>query len=339
MIQINNNLKKKPSLKDIAEKVGVSTALVSYVLNNKREGRTSKIVADKIRKVAESLNYRTNQIARSLKSNRTFTIGLIVSDISNPFFSSLARIIEDEGARSGYTVLFGSSDEQATKSLKLVHALSDRQVDGFIIAPAAHAEQELEYLTRNRIPFVLIDRYFKNVDCSYVSLDNYTASFEATAHLINTGCRRIAMIGTNSPLANLRERKRGFTAALKKEKCDTGATDYIAATPETVPKILSSLMEHEPSVDGLLFESNTLALSGIRYLNEQNIRIPTELSIVSFDESEAFDIFRAPLTFIRQPIREMGQLATQLLVQAIEGTLHPEHRLLPGELVKRASTR
>src|ERR1700694_607987 len=101
-------MKKKPSLKDIAQKLGVSTALVSYVLNNKKEGRIGKEISQKIREVAGQLNYRTNQIAKSLKTNKTLTIGLIVADISNPFFSGLARIIEDEAEKYNYTVIFGS---------------------------------------------------------------------------------------------------------------------------------------------------------------------------------------------------------------------------------------
>ncbi len=135
-------MKKKVSQKDIARKVGVSTALVSYVLNNLKEGRINKVVAQKIRETAKELNYRTNQIARSLKMNKTFTIGLIVADISNSFFSSLARIIEDEADKKNYTVIFGSSDENAQKSWKLINALVDRQVDGFIIAPAENTESQ-----------------------------------------------------------------------------------------------------------------------------------------------------------------------------------------------------
>src|SRR6187397_2892525 len=107
---------KKISLKDIANQVGVSTALVSYVLNNQKEGRINKEVAQKIRDTAKRLNYRTNQVAKSLKTNKTYTIGLIVADISNPFFSSLARIIEDEADQNNYTVIFGSSDESPAKS-------------------------------------------------------------------------------------------------------------------------------------------------------------------------------------------------------------------------------
>ena len=183
-------MKKKVCQKDIAHKVGVSTALVSYVLNNLKEGRISKVVAQKIRETAKELNYRTNQIAKSLKINKTFTIGLIVADISNPFFSNLARIIEDEADKKNYTVIFGSCDENAQKSWKLMNALLDRQVDGFIIAPAENTESNIIYLKEHDIPFVLIDRYFPGLETNWVTLDNYKAAYTAVQHMIDGGNKR-----------------------------------------------------------------------------------------------------------------------------------------------------
>ena len=128
-------MNKKTSLKDIATAVGVSIALVSYVHNNKKEGRINKAVAEKIRATALKMNYRTNQIARSLKTNKTNTIGLILADISNPFSAALARVIEDAADKSNYTVIFGSSDENPEKYKKILDALLNRQADGLILSP------------------------------------------------------------------------------------------------------------------------------------------------------------------------------------------------------------
>src|SRR5258708_2595280 len=185
--------KKKISLKDIAEQVGVSTALVSYVLNNKRENRVSKAVARKIRATAKKLNYRTNYIARSLKTNKTSTLGLLVADISNPFFSHLARIIEDEAAKNNYIVLFCSSDENASKSQNLIDVFLDRQVDGLIIAPVENTGAQIRSLRKTGTPFVLIDRYFPGIRCNYVALDNFKAAHMAVKHLITEGNRRIGL--------------------------------------------------------------------------------------------------------------------------------------------------
>lgn len=211
-------MKKKTSLKDIAEKVGVSTALVSYVLNNKKEGRISLQITEKIKAAAKELNYKTNQIARSLKTNKTYTIGLIVADIANAFWGSLARIIEDEAQKNNYTVLFGSSDESAQKSEKLINVLLDRQVDGLIIAPVDNTSAQIAELMENEVPFILIDRYFPGIKTNYVAIDNYKAAGTAVSHLISIGCKRIGLVTFNTTIYNIAERKRGYLSTLKENK-------------------------------------------------------------------------------------------------------------------------
>jgi LacI family transcriptional regulator len=208
-------MKKRISLKDIAQLVGVSTALVSYVLNNQKENRIGKEVAQKIRDTAKKLNYRPNQIAKSLKTNKTFTIGLIVADIANAFFSTLARIIEDEAEKNKYTVIFGSSDEKADRSQKLIDVLLDRQVDGLIVAPAEGSEDQLKLLQQRGFPLVLIDRYFPALDVNYVGVNNYEAAYQCAVHLLQTGRKRIGMIGFKTSLLHLQDRKKGFLKALK----------------------------------------------------------------------------------------------------------------------------
>ena len=161
-------MSKKISLKDIADQVGVSTALVSYVINGQeKEKRVGKKMANKIRQVAKELNYNPNQIARSLRKGSTKTIGLIVADISNPFFGNMARVVEDEADKYGYTVIFGSSDEDPQKSASLIESLVNRQVDGFIIAPVENTEDQIKTLIDRKIPVVLIDRFLKGVESNY----------------------------------------------------------------------------------------------------------------------------------------------------------------------------
>ena len=148
---------KKVSLKDVARHVGVSTALVSYVINHKeKEARVGSEMVLKIRKAVTELNYQPNLIAKSLKSGKTNTIGLIVADISNPFFSNISRIIEDEARKEGYIVIIGSSDEDAEKSQDLINVFFNRQVDAFIIAPAENTEFQIIELQKKNIPVVII---------------------------------------------------------------------------------------------------------------------------------------------------------------------------------------
>src|SRR5690606_20625943 len=223
-------MKKKISLKDIAQKVGVSTALVSYVLSGKeKEGRVGQEMAEIIRETAKKLNYQPNQIAKSLKSGRSYTIGLIVADISNPFFAHIARTVEDEAKNDGYTTIFGSSDENSEKSQHLIDALINRQVDGFIIAPVEHSEKQIEYIKSLNIPFVLIDRYFPDIETNYVVIDNYKATYNATQHLLDNGYRRIGLAVYENELKHMLDRINGYKGALQ---------DYgLALDPALVRKI------------------------------------------------------------------------------------------------------
>lgn len=312
---------KKVSLKDIAQKVGVSIALVSYVLNNKKEGRINKDVAIKIKETARAMNYRTNQIARSLKTSKTFSLGLIVADISNSFWSGLARIIEDEAEKSNYTVLFGSSEENAAKSLKLLDVLLNYQVDGFIIAPAEDSASQLLYLQQNEIPFVLIDRYFPEINASYVAIDNYKAAYTLVKHVIDKGQQRIGLITFKSQLFHLQERKRGYTAAMKENKLPIKKAWIkevsIANTEFDVKKAIDDLLALPEPVEVILFVANSLSMAAMKHFITLPVKIPDDLAIVSFDESDAGDLFYAPLTHMKQPLLEMGQLATRILLENI----------------------
>ena len=186
----------------------MSTALVSYILNNQKTDRINKETAKRIKEIALKLNYRGNFIAKSLKTRKTFILGLVVADISNPFFSSLARIIEDEAEKHGYTVIIGSSDENVERSKKLIDVLLDHQVDGFIIAPTEGSEPQIIQLQKTKIPFVLVDRIFPRLKTSYVIIDNYQAAYKATSHIIKTGRNRIGLITFKTRLGNLTERKK-----------------------------------------------------------------------------------------------------------------------------------
>jgi LacI family transcriptional regulator len=169
----------RASLKDIAIKVGVSTALVSYVINGKEKGlKINQDLVKKIKETAMELNYQPNEIARSLRKGSTKTIGLVVADISNPFFAHLSRAIENEAINFGYTVIIGSSDEVVTKSEMLLNTLISRQVDGFIIAPAEGTEHQIKDINEKNIPMVLIDRYFPEINTNFVITDNYLSTYE-----------------------------------------------------------------------------------------------------------------------------------------------------------------
>lgn len=333
---------KKPSLKDIAQKAGVSVTLVSYVLNNQKENRINKETAKRIRAAASKLNYRTNQAARSLKTNKTLTLGLIVADISNPFFSGLARIIEDEAASMNYTVIFGSSDESEEKYTRLVDTFLNRQVDGLIIAPPQNSEAQIKYLQKQRTPFVLIDRYFPDLKADYVILDNYGSAYDATTHLIDNGRKKIGLITYKTDLVHLIDRKLGFVGALNDRKIkykDTWIKEVAHNDRQEIENAVDSLLNMNTPVDALLFTSNTIATYAVKYINTLPIKVPEMLALACFDETEALDLFYAPLTYVKQPMQEIGRAAINILLEKLQNKSKLTQVRLKGELIVRSSSR
>lgn len=324
-------MKEKTLLKDIAKHVGVSTALVSYVINGKeKEARVGQEMVKKIRQAVIDLNYQPNLIAKSLKSGITKTIGLIVADISNPFFSAIARIIEDEARNLGYVVIFGSNDESAEKSQELINVFLNRQVDAFIIAPAANTENQILALQKSKIPVVLIDRYFPDLPADSVHINNADVAEKAVQYLIDKGRKHIAMLSYKTNLPHLEQRKAGYKQALKKHhlKLEKGLVREASYSDleNEVNQQMKSLLNRTPKVDAVFFATNSLAVAGLRAINAMGIKIPKDLAIVTFDQGEAFDFFYAPLPYIFQSLEEIGKSSVQLVVERInQKTVRPKY--------------
>ncbi|GAB4006066.1 LacI family transcriptional regulator [Spirosoma sp. KCTC 42546] len=337
--------KKKVSLKDIAQKAQVSTALVSYVLNGKeKESRVGEEIAGKIRQIAAELNYQPNYLAKSLRSGKTQTIGLIIADISNPFFANIARIVEDEAKQNGYTVIIGSSDENADKSRDLLDVLITRQVDGFIVVSAEGSSEQVLMLKEKHIPFVLLDRYFPDIQSDFVSTDHYKAAYDGTDHLISNGYKRIGMIAYESDMYHMQERIRGYRDALQDNELpfinEWLKKIRINHIEQEVRVAINELTTVTQPVDALLFATYGLAINGLKYLNELSLKVPDDLAIVSFGQAEAFDLYYCPITYLKQPIGLLGKTAVTLLVKKMKDHLNePTQVLMTAELVSRASSK
>lgn len=336
---------QKTSLKDIARKAQVSTALVSYVLNGKeKEIRVGEEIAAKIRQIAQELNYQPNYLAKSLRSGKTQTIGLILADISNPFFANVARIVEDEAKRNGYTVIIGSSDENAGKSHDLLDVLIKRQVDGFIIVSCENSAEQVQELVNKRIPFVLLDRYFPAISTDFVSTNHYEAALEGGNHLIANGYRRIGMIAYESEMYHMHERIRGYQDALKAGQIPFRETwlkkvQFTNIEPE-VKLAIDELLSAENPIDALIFATYGLAINGLKYINELRLKVPDDVAIVSFGQAEAFDLYYCPITYLKQPISLLGQTAVSLLVDKFNNVQEePTQILMKAELVARESSK
>lgn len=313
---------KKVILKDIAQHVGVSTALVSYVLNGQAEEKqVGKEIAEKIKLAAIELDYRPNQIAKSLKTQKTHTIGLIVADINYKYSSGITRAIEAEAKRRSFTVIFGSSNENSEKFDELINVLINRQVDGLILVPVENSENSIRNLQKAEIPFVLIDRDIPNLLSNCVALDNYKAAYDSTMYLINNGHKRIAFLNYKTSLFNLLERNRGYLAALE----DNGLQSSEKWMPKInaanyksdVQKAINQIISKENNCDAVFFATDRLAIYGLKHINTIKLKVPEQISVFSFDDAEAFELFSCPITHARQPLEKMGQLAVNMLIEVI----------------------
>lgn len=313
---------KRTSIKDIAHAVGVSTATVSLVLSGKaKEGRVSNEMSEKIIRVAREMNYQPNRIARNLQSGRTQTIGLLVADIMNPFFSTLAYHIQKEMSKSGYTVVIMNTDESSVQMEKMMDLMVGHQVDGFIIVPAEYGENCITQLLENKVPLVLVDRYYPGIPTHNVLLDNDDASYQATRYLIEKQCRHIGLIVYDNKLPHMSGRKSGYIRALEEagmlnEKLIREVEHTTMS--ETIEKAIESLLTEKPQIDGLILASNTIALNGLKQLYKSKIRIPEDIHLVCFDKSDVFEFMPHPIPYLQQPIEDIAKTASRLLLNQLE---------------------
>jgi len=338
---------KKTSLSDIANHLGVSKTLVSFVLNGKgKEFRISEEICKRVQEVAREMNYQPNRIAQGLRTGRTNTIGLIIADIANPFFGILGREIEREAARFGYRVIFCSSDENPEKSRQQIAMLQQSQVDGYIISPPMNSEDQISALAKGQVPFVLIDRYFPGIECNHIIVDNFDAAYRATNHLLKLGRKKIANITVNLGLVNMIERTEGYKQALLDANIpvDENLIKILPFTHENkdVARAIKELVGKttQNRADAILFSTSKLGINGIETISALGLKIPDDIAIVSFDNPDAYKICVSPVTVVNQPLKEIGKTAVQLLLNEIkhpEGPVKFQEIILKTDLIIRKS--
>ncbi|MGI6243035.1 MAG: LacI family DNA-binding transcriptional regulator [Prevotella sp.] len=328
------SLFKKVSIKDIAEAAGVSTTLVSFVLNGKSaEYRVSDETAKRIRDIAENMRYQPNLAAQSLRGGRSNIIGVVVSDISNPFFSSLARLFEDISGKYGYTVFFGSSDERPDRMRKVIGNLISRGVDGVIIVPCEKTEKFLTKLSTYSVPMVLLDRYFENSKIPYVGLNNYQATYQATQYLFEKGYRKPAIVAYDMKLIHMQERIRGYREAMQYMQSTTAPEVYYTHLHNTMTEIHEVIKTAlDKGVDSFIFATNLISLSCLYMIRNMHDKATDNLGLVGFDGNPAFDFFDKPIAYIKQPLEEIAKHTFTALVDAINNK-EPKSMLINGELV------
>jgi len=315
---------KRISIQDIAERLGVSKGTVSLVLSGKEKGmRISDETSRRVKEMARTLNYHPNEIARSLSTGMTMSIGVVVTDISNDFFGNLAFYIQEQARKYRYTVITTNTNENLEDFDNAVTTLLNRQIDGIIMVPVDGGRKIAEKILHRHVPLVQIDRFYPDIKATYIVVDNYKATAEATELLIRQGCRRIAVVCYDINLSALLERRQGCTEVLNQygllDVSLIKDIDY-QNQEEEIRQAILDLRNHAKKVDVIFFCSRRVFVTGVKYMYQEGIRIPEDMHVVCFDKIDTFEIANIPIKYIEQPIREMGEKAVDILIEQINGS-------------------
>jgi LacI family transcriptional regulator len=309
------------TLNDIALKAGVSVSTVSRVLNNKaRNNRISHETKQIVLKAAEDLSYRPNELARGLRLKKTNTIGLVVPDISNPFFAYVTRMIQKYAHQFGYSLIVCNTDENLRTEIEHTNLLRNKGVDGFIIMPVGVDYAHIEDLLKNDIPIILLDRSFDELSTNTVVVDNYSGSYEAIQHLIDMGHRRIAIVQGLPNTSTNNERVKGYIDALADNKITIDhklivGKDFRQENGYVETKLLLNLGNPPTAI---FTTSDLITLGALQAITEEKLNIPDDISLVSFDDIEFAPYLLSPLTVVRQPRELMGEVAVKLLIEELQ---------------------
>jgi LacI family transcriptional regulator len=317
------NGSKKISMKDIARELNISVTTVSFVVNGKSEQKNiSAATVKKVKNLIEKRGFKPNGVARMLRTGKSRTIGLIVEDISNYFFGSVAKIIEREAHKSGYNIFFSSTENNFNTARDLIAKMKNSSVDGFVITATKGLRSEIIKLKRESIPFVLIDRLVPGIKASYVVLDNYHGAVELTKHLLENGYSKIGFISIISDMSQMVDRKRGVMDALKDAHISINKQAVLeipfGESNEYIINSIKDFITRNPDLDALFFATNYLGVFGIEALQRNNLKIPSDIAVVCFDDNDIFRLLTPSITVAAQPINEIATHSIELLLQMID---------------------
>jgi LacI family transcriptional regulator len=331
-------------LRDVARRAGVSAATTSRVLSG--NGIVSEELRLRVLSAAEELNYVPDGVARSMSRRRTLTLGLVVSDVTNPFFTAVARGVEDTGQRHGYSVFLCNTDQEVEKERAYLLSLREKRVDGSLLALSGDDSSHVQKLIDAGMRFVLIDRAMPSLKLPSVLVDNQGGVQRAVDYLLDLGHTRIGVIAGLKTVTTTRERLDGYRAALDAAGVPIDPSLIVAAdfTERGGYDAGVHLWTRRDRPTAVISLNNVMTTGLLLALRQWGVRIPEQLSVIGFDDLPYFQLLDHPLTVITQPMYEVGQLACEMLLQRLAGGgepagTEPQAIRLPTELIVRESCR
>ncbi|MFV0591816.1 MAG: LacI family DNA-binding transcriptional regulator [Draconibacterium sp.] len=309
--------KAKVSINDIAASLNISKTTVSFILNGKaQEKRISEKLVKKVLRKVEELGYQPNQFAKSLRTGKTNIIGLMVEDISNPFYASIAKQIEDKAFLNDYKIIYCSTENNKDRAKEFLTMFTNLGVDGCIIAPTMGIEQEIENLLEMGMDVVLFDRKYGDVSTDVVMVDNQGGVSNAVEHLLSRGYRKIAMVALALDKPEREDRIIGYVNAMNKN----GLEPHYFALPfkpnsHEYVKDIKEILEKENDFDAMVFGTNYLGIGGLEAVTDMGLRIPEDIAMVCFDDHDLFRIHKPNITVVAQPIEQIAQEIMDILLE------------------------
>ncbi len=329
-----------PTIRDVAERAGVSPITVSRVINN--SGYVSQETRSRVEAAIAELQYVPNSLARSLRFKRTHTLALVLTDITNPFWTTVARGVEDAASQRGFNVILCNTDENEAKQSEYLHVLLQKQVDGFLLVPARSTPDPIALIQSQRVPTVVLDRQVPGAKVDVVRGDSEGGAYQLVRLLLSLGHRRIAMLSGPVNISTAADRVAGYRRALQEAGLEAQAelVCYGEYTQESGYRMAQKALSLTPRPTALFAANNFIAIGALRALREAKVRVPEDMALVSFDDIPPAFVIEPFLTVAAQPAYEMGRRATELLLARLSGQAPPECQeiVLPTEIIVRRSS-
>ena len=328
-------MKKRLSISDIANNLGISVTTVSFILNGKaKEKRISDSLTKRVLEYVKKVDYKPNQLAKSLRTGKTKSIGLLVEDISNPFFANIADRIEKLAYDNGYHIIYCSMKNDEQRAKELIQLFYDRQIDGFIIAPTEGLSDVINNLINSAVPVVLFDRPLSDVHTHTVMTENVEGAYQGTMFLLEQkNAKRIGFVTTISTQSQMKGRLEGYMQAVEKVGMDLLVKKINPA--QTEEEVILQLKDFiaDNKLDAVLFATNYLAINGLKAIKQYDLKID---KLISFDENSTFALVNPPVSAISQNIQEIAQEVVRILINQINGKLNEIERVvIPCNLIAR----
>lgn len=328
------------TIKDVARLAGVSPMTVSRVING--SGYASQEARSRVERAVAEIGFVPNALARQLRSKRTRTLALVISDITNPFFTTIARGVEDIAAANDFAVMFCNTDESDAEEMAYLQMLIERHIDGVLLVPASDSGKSLRLLRAHRVPVVVLDRRVSSPRVDQVRSDSEAGAYQLVRHLIELGHRRIAMLTGHRTISTSVDRAAGHRRALAEVgiEHDDRLVLYEGFGVEAGYRMACQILDLHPRPTALFAANNFIAFGAIRALREQGVPIPEAMSLVAFDDLPSDWLIDPFLTVVDQRAYEMGERGAELILERVAGGGRPARQsiILPVDFIVRRSS-